>query len=533
MLSTNKYSLLKPNYTKERDFKRTGILKSDEYKGHKLTKSLYNYLPIGSSIYEDKFNSDTYKLLNNGKDDRKWSDRHFNKLTSGKILTGGLGIAGGVLASTVAAPIAVPIALTAAGAGLIGHSVVNHFKKGVKFDKDIQRKMIDLREKTKNQSNSEYKGYKLSSYRLPQFRYNTLGLKSRVDSDDKKLAGIVMGSLGGMGVGMAVAPPVAAYSGLIGRFASRAKMSRDNKKTQMDIIDMLEKTKKHAKWNPFSDRTAKVVKGAGKLAGATAFGATAAAAGEGALNNMRWLDTAKGIEKVNKYKELIDKGHFVTTHTILDNGITGPNVNVNMLGPKAALIASGAGATLAANAPWLVPTLAGAAAVGGGVALYKHLKKKHDENAIKRGTKLPEGQYFFNSKIKKQSDMIYPIITKKQSLVAFVPGAVGAGIGALRSRYKAQKAGLSQEDINALTARGALKGAAIGQVGTNLALGTVGGGTIGGVAGGAKGALLGSGLGAATSLINPGSMIGIGSGVASRFVGNDAKERLKQVKDRS
>ena len=127
------------------------------------------------------------------------------------------------------------------------------------------------------------------------------------------------------------------------------------------------------------------------------------------------------------------------------------------------------------------------------------------------------------------SDMIYPVITKKQSLVAFVPGAVGAGIGALRSRHIAKKAGLSQEDVNALTARGALKGAAIGQVGTNLALGTVGGGTIGGVAGGAKGALLGSGLGAVTGLSSPSSMVGVGSGIASRFVGNDAKERLKNA----
>ena len=118
--------------------------------------------------------------------------------------------------------------------------------------------------------------------------------------------------------------------------------------------------------------------------------------------------------------------------------------------------------------------------------------------------------------------MIYPIITKKQSLVAFVPGAVGAGIGALRSRSKAQKAGLSQEDINALTARGA----AIGQVGTGLALGATGGGILGGVAsnGHPGGALLGSGLGAATSLMSPSSMIGLGSGVASRFVGNDARE---------
>lgn len=127
--------------------------------------------------------------------------------------------------------------------------------------------------------------------------------------------------------------------------------------------------------------------------------------------------------------------------------------------------------------------------------------------------------------------MIYPIITKKQSLVAFVPGAVGAGIGALRSRNKAQKAGLSQEDINALTARGALKGAAIGQVGTGLALGATGGGILGGVAsnGHPGGALLGSSLGAATSLMSPSSMIGLGSGIASRFVGNDAKERLKNA----
>lgn len=121
MLGVNKYSLLKPDYIKSKGYKRSNLLKADEYKGHKLTRGWYNHLPLGNLIYEDKFNSDTYKLLNKGKDDRSWSKRNSNKLFLGKSTLGAGAIAGGIVAGSLAAPIAVPVGLAAGGVASNGH----------------------------------------------------------------------------------------------------------------------------------------------------------------------------------------------------------------------------------------------------------------------------------------------------------------------------------------------------------------------------------------------------------------------------
>ena len=418
MLSVNKYSLLKPDYIKSKGYKRNNLLKADEYKGHKLTRGWYNHLPLGNLTYEDKFNSDTYKLLNKGKDDRSWSKRNSNKLTLGAGA-----IAGGIVAGSLAAPIAVPVGLAAGGAALIGHSVGKYLKDNKEKDQDIQKKMIDLKEKIKRQS--DYKGHKLSTFRNPYAMSSITGSnRISLDPDDKKLKNLTLGSVGTSIAGLATANPIALNTGIIGgRLSSVTLRNRLDRKSQMDIIDMIEKTKKHAKWNPFSKKTEKAVKTAGKLAGVTALGATSAAAGQGALNTINWYDTVDGANSINKYKDLLNKGHLLTSKMTI-NGSTGPAVNVNMLGPKAAMAVSGAGAALAANAPWLIPTLAGTAAVGGGVALYKHLKKKHDKKMIESGKKLPEGQYFYDSKVMK---------TKKQSntglILGSTLGALSGGLG--------------------------------------------------------------------------------------------------------
>lgn len=49
------------------------IGRKDTYSGVKLTPTRYKLIP---GAYSDKYNSDTYKILNKGVDDRSWMKRN-------------------------------------------------------------------------------------------------------------------------------------------------------------------------------------------------------------------------------------------------------------------------------------------------------------------------------------------------------------------------------------------------------------------------------------------------------------------------
>lgn len=75
------YSLFNPNY-REGDslYQRKGsnfIGRKDTYSGVKLTPTRYKLIP---GAYSDKYNSDTYKILNKGVDDRSWMMRNGGKV---------------------------------------------------------------------------------------------------------------------------------------------------------------------------------------------------------------------------------------------------------------------------------------------------------------------------------------------------------------------------------------------------------------------------------------------------------------------
>lgn len=152
------YSLFNPNY-REGDslYQRKGsnfIGRKDTYSGVKLTPTRYKLIP---GAYSDKYNSDTYKILNKGVDDRSWMKRNGGKVYA----LGSLGAsAAGGAAVAMSGGLAIPVIASGAAIG----STVAYLRNRNRRNKELQMKMIDAHEalsKTKKHSfqgnNPDYK----------------------------------------------------------------------------------------------------------------------------------------------------------------------------------------------------------------------------------------------------------------------------------------------------------------------------------------------------------------------------------------
>ena len=151
------YSLFNPNY-REGDslYQRKGsnfIGRKDTYSGVKLTPTRYKLIP---GAYSDKYNSDTYKILNKGVDDRSWMKRNGGKVYA----LGSLGASAAGGAAVAIGGLAIPVIASGAAIG----STVAYLRNRNRRNKELQMKMIDAQEalsKTKKHSfqgnNPDYK----------------------------------------------------------------------------------------------------------------------------------------------------------------------------------------------------------------------------------------------------------------------------------------------------------------------------------------------------------------------------------------
>ena len=169
--------MFKPDY-RDSLYKRKGsnfLGRNDTYDGVKLTPTRYRLIP---GAYEDKYNSDTYKILNNGVDDRSWSKRNSHKIASGINMLGAAGVGTAVALASVAPLAATGLALGGAATAIGGG--ISYLRRRNRRNKELQMKMIDASElykKTKKHSfqkgnpyyenrsvlkNDKYKGHKLT-----------------------------------------------------------------------------------------------------------------------------------------------------------------------------------------------------------------------------------------------------------------------------------------------------------------------------------------------------------------------------------
>ena len=98
--------------------------------------------------YDDRYNSDTYKILNNGVDDRSWKVRNSNKLGHAKTVGSALLTGAGAAGALMVAPAAV-IPVGAVGLGLTVKSALDRLKDKDMRAQQLQMKIIDAKEKLK------------------------------------------------------------------------------------------------------------------------------------------------------------------------------------------------------------------------------------------------------------------------------------------------------------------------------------------------------------------------------------------------
>lgn len=177
--SETKLHSLSPEYQDELLYRRKGsnfIGRNDTYDGVKLTPTRYKLIP---GAYADKYNHDTYKILNNGVDDRSKLVRNKGKIFGGLSTLGGAVAGTGLgLMSVAAAPVVAP-ALVLGGAGLALSGGIAYNRNRNRRNKELQMKMIDAAERAKTKKHSfqkdnpyykrrgflredEYKGHKLT-----------------------------------------------------------------------------------------------------------------------------------------------------------------------------------------------------------------------------------------------------------------------------------------------------------------------------------------------------------------------------------
>ena len=148
-LYVKKHSFFKADYTKDSLYKsKINPFSNNTYDGKKLTNGYLKFIP---GAYDDRYNSDTYKILNNGVDDRSWKVRNSNKLglakTFGSAVLTGVGTAGAIMAAPVAA-----IPVFAVGTGLTVKSALKKLKDKDMRAQQLQMKIIDAKERLKKQS---------------------------------------------------------------------------------------------------------------------------------------------------------------------------------------------------------------------------------------------------------------------------------------------------------------------------------------------------------------------------------------------
>ena len=173
-LYVKKHSFFKADYTKDPLYKsKINPFSNNTYNGKKLTNGYLKFIP---GAYDDRYNSDTYKILNNGVDDRSWKVRNSNKLglakTLGSAVLTGAGTAGALMVAPIAA-----IPVGAVGLGLTVKSALKKLKDKDMRAQQLQMKIIDAKERLKKQSHwgDNIVGYsKGDSKNLPTYKGHQL-----------------------------------------------------------------------------------------------------------------------------------------------------------------------------------------------------------------------------------------------------------------------------------------------------------------------------------------------------------------------